>query len=186
MGVESGSQEILNAMGKGLRVPCVRDARARLAKAGIRACYFLQFGYPGEGWPEVLETLEFVRSTHPDDIGVSVSYPLPGTRFHELVQQQLGAKRNWSDSDDLCGLFTTAYTDEFYRALRDLLHAEVDSWQAPAPVDPELVRSLWRRVCSLEPVSRNTNALRFDTLVAKSVENTFVPLQQLLALPAET
>ena len=186
MGVESGSQEILNAMGKGLRISSVREARARLANAGVRACYFLQFGYPGEGWQEILETLDFVRSTHPDDIGVSVSYPLPGTRFHELVQEQLGAKRNWSDSDDLCGLFTTAYTDEFYRSLRDLLHAEVDSWQATASVDPEVVRSLWRRVCSLEPTSHNTNALRFDTPVATSIENTFVPLQQLLALPAET
>ena len=187
MGVESGSQKILNAMGKGLRILTVREARARLAAVGIRACYFLQFGYPGEAWPEILETLEFVRSTHPDDIGVSVSYPLPGTKFHELVQQQLGEKRNWSDSDDLCGLFTTAYNDEFYRALRDLLHAAVDGWPATAnDSDPELARSLWRRVCSLELVSRNPNVLRFDIPLTNSPRTSFVPLHQLQALPAET
>jgi anaerobic magnesium-protoporphyrin IX monomethyl ester cyclase len=186
MGVESGSQKILNAMGKGLRISTVREARARLDAAGIRACYFLQFGYPGETWPEILETLEFVRSTRPDDIGVSVSYPLPGTKFHELVQQQLGEKRNWSDSDDLCGLFTTAYNDEFYRAVRDLLHAEVDGWQTTAnPSDPELAQSLWRRVCGLEPVSRNSNALRFDNPLTNSGRPSFVPLHQLLA-PVET
>ena len=48
MGVESGSQTILNAMDKGLRVSDVVTARARLGDEGIRACYFLQFGYPGE------------------------------------------------------------------------------------------------------------------------------------------
>ncbi len=48
MGVESGSQKILNAMDKGLSLPAVIAARHRLKEAGIRACYFLQLGYPGE------------------------------------------------------------------------------------------------------------------------------------------
>ena len=48
------------------------------------------------------------------------------------MQAQLGSKRNWTDSDDLCVMFTAAYNDEFYHALRDALHAEVDSWHAPA------------------------------------------------------
>ena len=62
-----------------LKVSAVHTARERLASAGIRACYFLQFGYPGEGWTEICETVHLVRHTHPDDIGVSLSYPLPGT-----------------------------------------------------------------------------------------------------------
>ena len=102
MGVESGSQAILDAMKKGLKLSAVHAARQRLATAGIRACYFLQFGYPGEGWAEICETVQLIRDTQPDDIGVSVSYPLPGTAFFEQVQAQLGMKRNWNDSDDLC------------------------------------------------------------------------------------
>ena len=42
-----------------------------------------------------------VRDCRPDDIGVSVSYPLPGTRFYEPCAQQLGDKQNWADSSDL-------------------------------------------------------------------------------------
>ena len=53
MGVESGSQKILDAMDKGLRVSEVVDARRRLKDAGIQACYFLRFGYPGETWKEI-------------------------------------------------------------------------------------------------------------------------------------
>ena len=48
MGVESGSQKILNAMDKGLRVEEVIAARNHLRREGIRTGYFLQLGYPGE------------------------------------------------------------------------------------------------------------------------------------------
>ena len=157
MGVESGAQTVLDAMDKGLSLPAVIAARRRLAKAGIRACYFLQLGYPGEGWEELQQTIEFVRSTRPDDIGVSFSYPLPGTVFHERVQAQLGDKRNWTDSDDLCILFGATYTTEFYRAVRDALHAEVDSWRQ-APSNRSLVDQLWKHVNGLEPVSHNPGA----------------------------
>jgi radical SAM superfamily enzyme YgiQ (UPF0313 family) len=155
MGVESGSQKILDAMEKGLKISAVRQARRALAAAGIRAGFFLQFGYPGERWPEIQQTVELVRETRPDDIGVSVSYPLPNTRFYERVQHQLGAKRNWRDSDDLCVTFTAAYENEFYLALRDALHAEVDGWHAPSSHDPAKIAGLWQRIAELEPVSRN-------------------------------
>jgi radical SAM superfamily enzyme YgiQ (UPF0313 family) len=147
-------------MSKGLSLATVHAARRHLAAAGIRACFFLQFGYPGEGWPEICETIDLVRQTRPDDIGVSVSYPLPGTLFYERVQRQLGAKRNWTDSDDLCTIHTAAYQDMFYHALRDALHAEVAS-QPQSVCEP-----LWSRVHHLEPLSRNANVV---TLPAASL-----------------
>ena len=66
-----------------------------------------------------------MRETRPDDIGVSVSYPLPGTAFHKMVSSQLGPKENWADSDDLDMMFQGAFTSGFYRALADALHVEV-------------------------------------------------------------
>jgi radical SAM superfamily enzyme YgiQ (UPF0313 family) len=172
MGVESGSQKILNAMSKGLSLSTVHAARARLAAAGIRACFFLQFGYPGEAWPEILETVQLLRDTRPDDIGISVSYPLPGTVFFQRVQKQLGAKRNWKDSDDLCSIHTAAYQDRFYHALREALHAEVDAMHAPSPTSTS--EALWSRVHALEPVSRNRNVLTLPPSPA-----AFLPLSAL-------
>src|SRR5579872_4277616 len=58
MGVESGSQKILDAMRKGLRLNEVAPARARLKAANIRACFFIQFGYPGESWHDILSTID--------------------------------------------------------------------------------------------------------------------------------
>ncbi|MGC1784158.1 MAG: radical SAM protein, partial [Acidobacteriaceae bacterium] len=161
MGVESGSQAVLNAMDKGLNLPSVIAARRLLKKAGIRACYFLQFGYPGETWTELQETIAFVRETRPDDIGISFSYPLPGTVFYERVQAELGHKRNWTDSDDLCIMFKAAYKTDFYRAVRDALHAEVDSWRVPEDSDTTQaqITAMWRSVIELEPVSRDADIL---------------------------
>lgn len=183
MGVESGSQAVLDAMDKGLRLSTIIAARERLSRAGIRACYFLQFGYPGEHWAELQETIAFVRRTRPDDIGISFSYPLPGTLFYERVRAQLGEKQNWTDSDDLCIMFHAAYTTEFYRAVRDALHAEVDSWNAPEPrqiTDGE-IRALWQRVHAMEPVSRDPEALAPGCSDPGFEPGVFVGVEQLLA-----
>jgi anaerobic magnesium-protoporphyrin IX monomethyl ester cyclase len=59
-------------------------------------------------------------------VGVSVAYPLPGTAFFEQVKGQfLNGKTHWKDSGDLAMMFRGTYSSDFYRAVRDLLHAEV-------------------------------------------------------------
>jgi anaerobic magnesium-protoporphyrin IX monomethyl ester cyclase len=168
MGVESGSQKVLDAMEKGLRVEQVIAARENLKREGVLACYFLQLGYPGEQWAEIQKTVALVRETRPDDIGVSFSYPLPNTRFHARVREQLGGKQNWSDSDDLCVMFRGAYTDEFYRAVRDALHAEVESWKSGAAcvVERAELQKSWEAVEALEPVSRNHDATQLPNNAA--------------------
>jgi radical SAM superfamily enzyme YgiQ (UPF0313 family) len=145
MGAESGSQRILDAMEKGISVADIYKARENLRREGIRACFFLQFGYPGEKWSEIKETIRMVREAGPDDVGISVSYPLPGTRFHQIVAAQLGSRANWRDSGDLSMIFRGAYSTEFYRALADAIHLEVRSGPtrtANAPESWERVREL--------------------------------------------
>ena len=95
LGVESGSQKILDAMDKGIKVSDIPTARERLRQANIRTGFFLQFGYPGETYEDIMCTVRLVRQALPDDIGVSVSYPLQGTKFYERVKEELGAKGNW-------------------------------------------------------------------------------------------
>jgi radical SAM superfamily enzyme YgiQ (UPF0313 family) len=148
MGAESGSQKILDAMDKGTRVQDIHRAAANLRASGIRACFFLQFGYPGETWNEIEQTIRMVRETRPDDLGVSVSYPLPGTGFYEKVSAQLGPKSNWSDSADLAMMFRGAYSSEFYRALADAMHTEVRGYAGDNA-------ALWERVRELERTTRH-------------------------------
>lgn len=182
MGVESGSQNVLDAMDKGLLVSDIVTARSRLSDEGIRACYFLQFGYPGETWEDIQQTIALVRNTRPDDIGISFSYPLPGTVFYDRVQEQIGAKRNWTHSDDLCVTFRAAYKDEFYMALRNALHAEVNSWRKVDSSETVDAGLLWQQVFDLEPKTRNTEAtiLAQSTTKDTSAQNLF-PLHALAA-----
>jgi anaerobic magnesium-protoporphyrin IX monomethyl ester cyclase len=124
IGAESGSQRILDAMEKGNRVEDIRGAAARLRAAGIEVGFFLQFGYPGETREDIEATRRLVEECAPDDIGISVSYPLPGTPFYERVRAELGAKRNWDDSSDLAMMYKGPFSTEFYRALHRVVHQE--------------------------------------------------------------
>src|SRR5262249_1069148 len=119
IGAESGSQKILDAMNKGTRVADIVAARALLGEQGIPVGLVLQLGYLGEELEDLLATRDLVERTKPDDVGVSVAYPLPGTKFHDLVREQLGEKRNWDDSGDLDMMFAGTYRSEFYRLVRD-------------------------------------------------------------------
>jgi len=177
LGVESGSQKILDAMDKGTRVEQIAKARENLRNEGIRACYFLQFGYQGETWEDIQRTVRLVQDTRPDDIGVSVSYPLPGTKFFERVRAQLGEKTNWSDSEDLSMMFQGAYKDEFYHALHDALHARVDSWNSNTYQKGGDLRAdeMWRTVVQLEKSCRNTRAVDVPNLAGQQI----VPLAAL-------
>jgi anaerobic magnesium-protoporphyrin IX monomethyl ester cyclase len=132
VGAESGSQRILDAMDKGTRVEQIVEAARRLHEAGIEVCFFLQFGYPGETREDIEKTLRMVRECAPDDIGMSVSYPLPGTRFFESVKTQLGARQNWRASDDLAMLYRGPFTTAFYRQLHTVLHKEFRARKAAA------------------------------------------------------
>ena len=147
LGAESGSQRILDAMDKGTRVEDIAVVREKLGRAGIRACFFIQFGYPGETMDDIMSTVRMVRETLPDDIGVSVSNPLPATRFHEMVKVELGAKDHWDQSDDLAMMFQGTYQTEFYRALHKLLHRDL------------LVRHKVRRDGACEEAERETREL---------------------------
>lgn len=133
LGAESGNQQVLNAMNKGTTVAEILQARQRLKDVGIRVGFFIQLGYLGEGLDELLDTRRLIEVARPDDIGVSVAYPLPGTRFHELVQAQLGTKTHWDDSADLAMMFRGSFTTEFYRQVRDLLHQQVELDTTPTP-----------------------------------------------------
>src|SRR5438477_2280532 len=126
-GAESGSQKILDAMDKGTRVEQIYAAVENLHKAGVKVAFFLQFGYPGEEREDIEATLKMVRECRPDDIGMSVSYPLPGTKFYDNVKLQLGEKKNWLDSGDFEMMYHGPYGSDFYRQLHVTLHREFRS-----------------------------------------------------------
>ena len=122
VGAESGSQKILDAMDKGTTIEQIYKATALLKSKGIRTAFFLQFGYLGETKEDIQSTINMVLDILPDDIGISVSYPLPGTIFYDKVKDDLKTKANWTDSDDLAVMFRSTYSPKYYKKLHRYVH----------------------------------------------------------------
>ena len=144
IGAESGAQKVLDLMEKGTTVAEIRAAALRLRAAGIKVGFFLQFGYPGETPDDIEATLALVEEVLPDDIGVSVSYPLPGTPFHARVEHELGRATRWQDSNDLAMLFRGLHGTTYYRRLHSYTHARFRLARALRGSDRALSRRLLR------------------------------------------
>lgn len=149
LGAESGSQKVLDAMKKGITIEQIHQARALLGSYGIRACFFIQFGYPCETLEDIQSTIRLIKTAMPDDIGISVSYPLPGTEFYNEVFHEINGKRNWKESNDLDIIFRSRFGSEYYRRLGDSLHRYLNTLHGRsgngaasglAEVDAELAR----------------------------------------------
>jgi anaerobic magnesium-protoporphyrin IX monomethyl ester cyclase len=122
VGAESGSQKILDAMDKGTKVEQIYEATKILKKNGIRPAFFLQFGYLGEEKEDIEKTIQMVLDLMPEEIGISVSYPLPGTKFYDNVKEQLKEKANWTDSDDLAMMYKATFSPSYYKKLHRYVH----------------------------------------------------------------
>jgi anaerobic magnesium-protoporphyrin IX monomethyl ester cyclase len=160
VGAESGSQKILDAMEKGTRVEQIYEATRQLHAHGVKVAFFLQFGYPGETREDIELTLKMVRDLMPDDIGISVSYPLPGTKFYENVKHDLGERANWIDSADLAMLYQGPFGTPFYRQLHTVVHKEYRARKTAAAL-----RAALRDPRQLRPgLIRQTVAAVYHTL----------------------
>ena len=109
-------------MDKGTTIEQIEKSTTLLQSKGVLVAYFLQFGYLGETKEDIEATIEMLLRNMPDNIGVSVSYPLPGTPFYDKVKTQLSAKANWTDSDDLAMMFQNTFNQDYYKLLHRYVH----------------------------------------------------------------
>ncbi len=176
IGAESGSQSVLDAMEKGTTVEQIREAAARLHDEGVQVGFFLQFGYPGETRADIQNTLQLVWDTLPDNIGISVSYPLPGTSFHQRVKDQLTTQHNWTDSNDMAMLYEGPFSTAFYRQLHTVVHKSyrarrtANRWRAFLQNPPTFERKLVRDTLAMvyHTVTLPLFHLRLNQLAAQS------------------
>jgi anaerobic magnesium-protoporphyrin IX monomethyl ester cyclase len=124
IGAESGSQKILDNMEKGTTVDQIYETAVKTHQLDMEIAFFIQFGYIGEEWRDIKLTRKMIRKCMPEDIGISVSYPLPGTKFYSMVREQMMQKTNWTDSADLDMMFNGNFEKSFYKLLHCFVHTE--------------------------------------------------------------
>lgn len=142
IGAESGSQQILDAMDKGITISQIQKATSLMKQYGIKPSFFIQFGYPGETKADIQLTIQMINALLPYQIGISVSYPLPGTGFYEKVKAELKQKTNWTDSNEMALMFKNTFPAVFYKQLHVYVHQNYHKHLAKNSIK-KLIRRPW-------------------------------------------
>jgi radical SAM superfamily enzyme YgiQ (UPF0313 family) len=85
LGVESGSEAILGAMNKRIKLNQTRLAYKTAHDVGLMTIANVVLGFPGETEQTAWETIRFVKELNPDDVGFYVATPYPGTPMYDQV-----------------------------------------------------------------------------------------------------
>jgi radical SAM superfamily enzyme YgiQ (UPF0313 family) len=87
LGVESGSQEVLDKIRKGLTLGQIEDGFRMVKKHGIQALGGFMFGFPYDSRKTVEETIQFAKRLSPDQVQFSISMCYPGTSLYEYAKE---------------------------------------------------------------------------------------------------
>jgi radical SAM superfamily enzyme YgiQ (UPF0313 family) len=87
MGVESGSEAILGAMNKRIKLDQTRLAFKTAHQLGLMPIANVVLGFPGETEQTARETIRFVKELNPDDVGFYIATPYPGTPMYDQVKK---------------------------------------------------------------------------------------------------
>ncbi|WP_312283721.1 hopanoid biosynthesis associated radical SAM protein HpnJ, partial [Candidatus Igneacidithiobacillus taiwanensis] len=88
VGYESGNQQILNNIKKGLKVEAARKFTADCHKLGITIHGTFILGLPGETQETIQQTIQFAKEINPHTIQVSLAAPYPGTYLYKQAKEQ--------------------------------------------------------------------------------------------------
>ncbi|MGI0128600.1 MAG: B12-binding domain-containing radical SAM protein [Thermoplasmata archaeon] len=140
VGVESGSQKMLDLMNRGTRLAHVERTADALRRAGIRQFWFLMLGYPGETLEDIEATLRLFRRFSPEEYSVSIAVPVPGTRFYDAVKERLTHRsRPTRRAGGSTLLYEAAYPETLYRWEQARFELEAALGRARDRISPRIV-----------------------------------------------
>lgn len=119
LGSESGSQRLLDRMGRLTRLEEVQAATAMLQARGIQVGMFMMLGYEGETEADLEATVQHLERSAPDLFLTTVAYPIRGTEYHRRVADRLRSDRPWAERTDrdlrIAGRHSRRYYDHATR-----------------------------------------------------------------------
>jgi len=142
IGSESGSQRILDAMQRGVKVEQVRRACTLAHQHGIQVGMFLMWGYEGEELEDIAATVEHVKVTNPDIFFTTVSYPIKGTGYFDKVQDRVQSPIAWAEGSDRDYVIAGRRGKDYYKLADQWLRSEVEATRLQSS-DPARSAELW-------------------------------------------
>ncbi|NKC10699.1 MAG: radical SAM protein [Gammaproteobacteria bacterium] len=129
IGSESGSQRILDAMNRGVKVEQVEWAIKAAQRHGIEVGMFLMWGYDGETESDIEATIEHVKTTNPDIFFTTVTYPIKGTAYYDAVANKVACDLPWATSTDRDIKIKGRHSRTYYRHADKWLRNEVAAFR---------------------------------------------------------
>jgi anaerobic magnesium-protoporphyrin IX monomethyl ester cyclase len=125
IGSESGSQRILDAMDRGVKIEQVHKAVEMCRERGIQSGMFLMWGYEGEDIEDIEATIKHVTTSKPDIFFTTVSYPIKGTPYYNRIASRLIQISPWGKTSDRELEIRGRHSRTFYTHADKVLRDEV-------------------------------------------------------------
>jgi anaerobic magnesium-protoporphyrin IX monomethyl ester cyclase len=114
LGSESGSQRVLDAMRRDVKVEDVQAKAKLLRRYGIQVGMFIMLGYESETLPDIEATTAHLKITSPDIFLTTVAYPIKGTGYYKSVEKRVLARARWDGHSDRDLSVEGRYSPRFY------------------------------------------------------------------------
>ncbi|MFH1616617.1 MAG: radical SAM protein [Planctomycetota bacterium] len=123
-GIESGSQEILNYIKKGITLEQVERATTLANREGLKVKGFFILGHPTETRETIMQTIDLMLKLDIHDFGLTFFTPYPGSPFYEVAGKYGYFKDNWDDMHgySIDTFIPAGFTREELIAYRKLAH----------------------------------------------------------------
>ena len=125
IGAESGSQKIIDAMDRRVKVDDVRKMIQLVKSYGLEAGTFIMLGYPGEDETDIEETLHHLKTSNPDHYTITVAYPIKGTPLYAEVENLFVEDLPWDSTTDRDIDFKRTYNRKYYDHAITWIHYEM-------------------------------------------------------------
>lgn len=148
LGIESGDNEILKAIGKGITVEQVKKAVRIIKDAGISVTTYFILGHPNETMQTIRKTVDLAIELNTDIVSVGLMVPFPGTKIFDMALRGEGGyhllTQVWSEYDKYCAKALE---------IEGLPHKELVKWQRRALINLylknfrfiEVLRFFWHK-----------------------------------------
>lgn len=97
LGVESGSEETLVKIKKGITKEKIENAFKIAKEVGMYTGAYLMIGFPWETEKHISDTIDFIDKIKPNTAMLSVATPYPSTELYEMSKSILPTKINWEE-----------------------------------------------------------------------------------------
>ena len=129
IGAESGSQRILDAMQRGVKVEQVEWATKAAQRHGIEVGMFLMWGYDGEEFEDIEATVEQLKKWNPDLFLTTVAYPIKNTPYFDAVADRTILAKEWSTTTDRDFAIEGRHSRTYYAHADKWLRSEVAAFR---------------------------------------------------------